>query len=176
MWIFIPTRIFRKLLNYTVNCFISDKIYGGKMSQYLTFRLNNDLFAFDIGNVLEVLSYTRITRVPRMPEFLSGIINLRGHIVPVVNLCLRLNLPVSELTADTCIVIIEIEMQAEKVMVGILADAVSEVADIESENIFSPPEVGMRISSELLRGVGKKEGKFIMIPDTERILLSEDIQ
>ncbi len=145
------------------------------MSQYLTFRLNNDLFAFDIGNVLEILSYTRITRVPRMPEFLRGVINLRGHIVPVVNLCLMLNLPVSELTDDTCIVIIEIKMQSEKVLVGILADAVSEVIDIESENIFLPPKVGMRISSELLRGIGKKEEKFILIPDTERILLSEDI-
>ena len=146
------------------------------MSQYLTFRLNNDLFAFDIGNVLEILGHTRITRVPRISGFLSGVINLRGHIVPVVNLCIRLNLPVSATTPDTCIVIIEIEMQAEKVMVGVLADDVSEIVDIEAENIFPPPEVGMRISSELLRGVGKKEDKFIMIPDMERILLSEEIR
>lgn len=143
------------------------------MSQYLTFRLDNNLFAFEIAYVREILSYTRITRVPRMPEFLSGVINLRGHIVPVVNLCVRLALPVSEPSPDTCIVIVEIVMQGEMIMVGVMADAVHEVIDIEPEHIFLPPKVGIRINPELLKGVGKKDGEFVMIPDAERVLLYE---
>jgi purine-binding chemotaxis protein CheW len=143
-------------------------------SQYLTFQIGEDVFALEIAKVHEILSYTRITRVPRMPKFLNGVINLRGHIVPVVDLRHKLGMAPSEMTSDTCIVITETTIQGEAVIVGILTDSVREVINLEPEQIFLPPKVGIRINPEFVKHIGKHEN-LMMILDIDRVLAFEEI-
>jgi len=143
-------------------------------NQYLTFQVGDDVFALEIDKVHEILTYTRITRVPRMPKFLKGVINLRGHIVPVTDLRHKLGMVPAELTSDTCIVITETAIQEESVIVGILTDSVREVINLEPEQIFLPPKVGIRINPEFIKRIGKHEN-LIMILDIDRILAFEEI-
>src|SRR5512134_1658617 len=111
-------------------------------SQYLTFTLDEELFALDIGKVREVLEFTSVTRVPRTPEFMRGVINLRGSVVPVVDLRLKFGLSRTESTIDTCVIITEVESGAEKTVLGALADSVQEVIELEPRNIEPPPRMG----------------------------------
>lgn len=143
-------------------------------SQYLTFQIGEDIFALEIAKVHEILSYTRITRVPRMPKFLNGVINLRGHIVPVADLRYKLGMTPAEMTGDTCIVITETTIQGEAVIVGILTDSVREVIEIEPEQIFLPPKVGVRINPEFVKNIGRHDS-LIIILDIDRVLAFEEI-
>ncbi len=143
-------------------------------NQYLTFQVGDDIFALEIDKVHEILTYTRITRVPRMPKFLKGVINLRGHIVPVVDLRHKFGMVTAELTSDTCIVITETTIQGEPVIVGILTDSVREVINLEPEQIFLPPKVGIRINPEFVKHIGKHEN-LMMVLNIDRVLAFEEI-
>ena len=145
-------------------------------SQYLTFRLDEELFALDIGKVREVLEFSTITRVPRTPDFVRGVINLRGNVVPVVDLKLKLGLSRTEKTIDTCVVITEIDMDGDKMVMGALADSVQEVLELDPAQIDPPPRMGTRIDGACIRGMGKREEQFVMILDIDRVLSPGDLR
>lgn len=144
-------------------------------NQYLTFTLAKELYAIDIANVWEILDYTPITRVPRTPEFLLGIINLRGRAVPVADLRLKFGLPKTERTVNTCIIITEVQFEGESTIMGALADSVQEVFEIEEKNIEPPPKIGTKINIEFIQGMGKQDDRFIIIIDVNKVFSSEEL-
>ena len=144
-------------------------------NQYLTFTLGDEDFALDIGKVREVLDYTTITKVPRMPEFLCGVINLRGNVVPVVDLRYKLGMGAIKQTVDTCIVIVEIMIDDEMTHMGALADSVKEVIALDPNQISPPPKLGVKINNEFIRGMGKQDEKFLIILDIDRVLTADEL-
>ena len=140
------------------------------IAQYLTFNLAAEEFALDISKVREVLDYTTITHVPRMPDYLCGVINLRGNVVPVVDLRMKLGMPATERTVNTCIVITEIGLEGECVHVGVLTDSVQEVLDLGPDQIQPPPKFGTELDIDFIRGMGKRDSKFLIILDIDRVL------
>jgi purine-binding chemotaxis protein CheW len=144
-------------------------------NQYLTFVLDAEDFALEIMKVKEVLDYINITRVPRMPGYLCGVINLRGNVVPVIDLRLKLGMTKIKRTVDTCIVIMEIHIDGEQVQMGALTDAVKGVIELESKDIVSAPKLGTRLNTEFIRGMGKQDDQFIIILDIDRVLSADDI-
>ncbi|MEQ8169665.1 MAG: chemotaxis protein CheW [Candidatus Eremiobacterota bacterium] len=143
--------------------------------QYLTFILDGELFALDISKVREVLDYTKITRVPQMPEFMLGVINLRGSVVPVIDMRTKFGMNKVERTVNTCIVIVEVTLDSDNVILGALVDSVQEVFELDPEQIEPPPKIGMRLKTEFIKGMGKKEEKFIIILDIDRIFSTEEL-
>ena len=125
-------------------------------TQYLTFTLDGEEFALDISKVREVLDYTAITMVPRMPDYLRGVINLRGNVVPVVDLRMKLGMAATEKTVNTCIVIVDVNMGGENMQMGALADSVQEVLELDAKQIEPAPRIGAGIRSEFCAGWGKK--------------------
>ena len=144
-------------------------------AQYLTFRLGEEVFALDITQVREVLDYTPITRVPRMPEFMRGVINVRGSVVPVVDLRLKFGMSATERTLNTCIIIAEVALGGERTLLGALADSVQEVIDLEAGQIEPPPRLGASIHAEFIRGMGKRDERFVIILDVDRVFSSDEL-
>ncbi len=145
-------------------------------SQFLTFKLEGELFALGIAKVREVLEYSVATKVPRMPEFVQGVINLRGTVVPVVDVKLRLGLPPTQRTVDTCIVITEVDIDGETTVLGALADSVQEVVDLDPSQIGPPPRMGSRVAADCLQGMGKRDNEFVMLLDIDRVLGFAELQ
>jgi purine-binding chemotaxis protein CheW len=139
----------------------------------LTFCLQGEVFAIDAGGVREILDLVPITEVPNAPRFASGLINVRGRVVPLADLRVTFGMGRPKPDDDTRIVVIEIELGGEPAIVGILADKVHDVADIETSAIEEAPKVGMRWRAEYVRGIGKRNGDFIIIPDMARIFEAE---
>jgi purine-binding chemotaxis protein CheW len=143
--------------------------------QYLTFRLGNEVFATDVAKVREVLDFTTITKIPRTPDFMSGVINLRGNVVPVVDLRLCFEMSETEKTVNTCIVVMEMMVEGESNVIGALADSVEEVIDLEPEQIQPPPRIGTRIRTDFIKGMGKRDAQLIMILDIDRVFSTEEL-
>lgn len=143
--------------------------------QYLTFRLGSESYSIDVHQVREVLDDTEVTRVPQTPDFMLGVINLRGSVVPVVDLRQRFGMAAAELTRDSCVIVMEIAIEGEKAVVGALVDAVEEVLDIHADAIEPPPRLGSRVNIEFLRGMGKRGEGFVMILDIDRIFSAEEV-
>jgi len=146
-----------------------------EVSTYLTFGLGDEIFAFEVDNVREVLDLSDITRVPRTPDFMRGVINLRGAVVPVVDMRVKFNLPVLEDTVDTCIIVTEVELDGEVTIIGALADSVREVFQIDETQIEPPPSIGMQLDTEFIKGMGKQGEEFIIILEVNRIFSSEEL-
>jgi purine-binding chemotaxis protein CheW len=144
-------------------------------TQYLTFKLDNEVFALDIGKVREVLDFTTITRVPRTPEFMQGVINLRGSVVPVVDLRLKFGMTKTERTVNTCIIIVEVTVDEETTILGALADSVQEVLDLEPHQIEPAPKIGTRLNTAFIRGMGKRDNAFIIILDIDKVFSTEEL-
>jgi purine-binding chemotaxis protein CheW len=145
-------------------------------SQYLTFKLDQELYAVDIAKVREVLEFTAVTKVPRTPDFMRGVINLRGNVVPVVDMRLKLGLTQTERTVNTCVVITEVDVDGEKTVLGALADSVQEVIELDAAQIVPPPRMGTRIDTEVIRGMGKRDDHFLIILDIDRVFTTADVQ
>jgi purine-binding chemotaxis protein CheW len=145
------------------------------LNQYLTFNLDEELYALDIASVREILEMTFITRIPRVPEFMRGVINLRGRAVPVVDLRLKFGMGRTEKTVDTCIIITEVDLDGEKLVVGALADSVQEVVEIVPEAIEPAPRMGTSIRSEFIRGMGRHGERFIIVLDASRVFSSQEL-
>ncbi|HTQ54270.1 MAG TPA: chemotaxis protein CheW [Bryobacteraceae bacterium] len=143
--------------------------------QYLTFRLGDEVFATDVAKVREVLDFTTITKIPRTPDFMRGVINLRGNVVPVVDLRLCFAMSKTEKTVNTCIVVVEMVVDDESNIIGALADSVEEVIDLEPEHIQPPPRIGTHIRTDFIRGVGKRDGQLIMILDIDRVFSADEL-
>jgi purine-binding chemotaxis protein CheW len=143
--------------------------------QYLTFRLSNETFAIEVAKVREVLDLTNITAIPRTPEFMSGVINLRGSVVPVVDLRLCFEMTKTESTRNTCIVVVEVQLDGEATVIGALADSVEEVIDLEPDQIQPAPRIGTQIRTDFIRGMGKRDAQFVMILDIDRVFSADEL-
>ena len=148
---------------------------SGEPAQYLTFMLAQEQFAIGILGIKEIIEYHGLTEVPMMPPCVRGVINLRGAVVPVLDLLARFGRPSSEMTKRTCVVIVEVEGAEEKHVVGLLVDAVNEVLDIAPSDIEPPPSFGARVRSDFILGVGKVKGKFVLLLDVDRALSLEEV-
>ena len=146
-----------------------------KAATYLTFMLDGEVFAIDVQNVREVLDYTSITRVPRTPDFMRGVINLRGSVVPVIDMRLKFGMESTDDTVDTCVVVMEISLDGETTVIGALADSVKEVFDLDPAQIEPPPRIGTRLNTEFIRGMGKHEDQFIIILDIDRVFSADEL-
>ncbi|HUA62580.1 MAG TPA: chemotaxis protein CheW [Verrucomicrobiae bacterium] len=143
--------------------------------QYLTFKLDHEVFALDVATVREVLDFTTVTKIPRTPEFMRGVINLRGSVVPVVDLRLAFGMTATEKTVNTCIVVVEICLEGETTIMGALADSVEEVIDLEPEQIQPAPRLGTSIKTDFIRGMGKRDAQFLMILDIDRVFSADEL-
>ena len=144
-------------------------------TQYLTFKLEEEIFALDISKVREVLDFTAITKVPRTPEFMRGVINLRGNVVPVVDMRLKFGMTKTENTVNTCIIIVEIHLDGETTVLGALADAVQEVIELGSGQIEPAPKIGTRLKTDFIQGMGKQGEGFIIILDIDRVFSADEL-
>ena len=143
--------------------------------QYLTFKLDEEVFAIDVAKVREVLEITTITKIPKTPEFMSGVINLRGSVVPVVDLRLCFEMSKTAKTVNTCIIVVEVLLEGEATVIGALADSVEEVIDLEPDQIQPAPRIGTRLRTDFIRGMGKRDTQFIMILDIDRVFSLEEL-
>ncbi|MFH1672235.1 MAG: chemotaxis protein CheW [Pseudomonadota bacterium] len=144
-------------------------------SQYLTFKLGEEVYSVEVAKVREVLDLTPVTKVPRMPEFMLGVINLRGNVVPVVDMRLKLGMPHAESTVDTCIVIVEVDFEGDATVLGALVDAVQEVIDLEPDQIDPPPSIGTGLNTEFIRGMGKRDDQFIIILEIDKVFSVDEL-
>ena len=143
--------------------------------QYLTFKLDEEVFALDISKVREVLDFTTVSKVPQTPDFMLGVINLRGSVVPVVDMRLKLGMTRTEKSVNTCIIIVEIELDGETTVLGALADSVREVMDIDPDQIEPPPRIGTRLKTKFIKGMGKHDGEFVIILDIDKVFSSNEL-
>ena len=144
-------------------------------AQYLTFMLATEVFAIGILAIKEIIEYRGLTEVPMMPACVRGVINLRGAVVPVMDLQARFGRPSSPITKRTCIVIVEIAAGDERQVIGVAVDSVNEVLDIEPTDIEPPPDFGARIRSDFIQGIGKVKGRFVILLNVDSVLALEEI-
>ena len=144
-------------------------------AQYLTFALGEEVFAMDIRTVREIIQVGPMTTVPLMPAFVRGVINLRGAVVPVIDLQARFGRPVAKLGKKTCIVIFDAVREHERVELGLLVDAVSEVIDIPDREIEPPPPFGGPVRRDFIRGMGKVAERFVVILEPDKALDVEEM-
>lgn len=143
--------------------------------QYLTFQLGDELFAFDVLRTNEVLEVSQITRIPGSSEAMVGVINLRGSVVPVVDLRKKLNMPEKEHTIDTSIIIIDTEYRGEKVLIGVLVDAAKQVIMLDESQLEAPPRVGMKLNIEYITAIGKHDNNFIILLNSDKIFSEKEL-
>lgn len=146
-----------------------------QINSYLSFKLGGETFAANVGKVLNILEMTDITKVPKAPEYMKGVINLRGTVLPVVDTRIKFNMPATEYTNNTCILVMEVEVDGEHVQVGGLVDAVQAVLEIDQEDILPPPSIGSKYRSEFISGMAKIDDKFIMLLNMDRVFSSDEI-
>jgi purine-binding chemotaxis protein CheW len=144
--------------------------------QYLTFKLEEEVFALDVAKVREILEYTSITKVPQTPDFMRGVINLRGSVVPVIDLRLKFGMSATERMVNTCIIVVEVLMEDEIIILGALADSVQEVIEMEPEQIEAAPHIGTRLNTDYIRGMGKLGNRFIMILDIDKVFTNAELE
>jgi purine-binding chemotaxis protein CheW len=144
-------------------------------SQYLTFQLGHEMFAVSILRIKEILEYSEMTTVPMMPSFVRGVINLRGAVVPVVDLSARFGRQKMEITRRSCIVIIEAESETGKQDIGLMVDSVSEVLEIPHDQIEPAPSFGTNIRADFISGMGKVDGKFVITLEVDKVLSVDEM-
>lgn len=143
--------------------------------QYLTFQLGTEVFAMDVSNVREILEFTTVTKVPGTPDYMRGAINLRGSVVPVVDMRLKFGLPVSEKTVHTCIIVVEVAFEGDTSVIGALVDSVQEVFELEPEQIEPPPKIGTQLRTGFVKGMGKRDDGFIIVLDVDKVFSSDEL-
>ena len=143
--------------------------------QYLTFMLGGETFAIGILGIKEIIEYHGLTEVPMMPACIRGVINLRGAVVPVLDLAARFGKKSSEVTKKTCIVIVEVQSGEERHDMGVVVDAVNAVLEIPASEIEPPPSFGAKIRSDFIEGMGKVNGKFVILLNVHQVLSTEEI-
>lgn len=143
--------------------------------QYLTFKLSDEVFALDVAKVREILEITNITKVPQTPDFMRGVINLRGSVVPVIDMRLKFGMGPTEQTVNTCIIVVEINMDGDTTVLGALADSVQEVVEMEPESIEAPPQIGTKLNTDFIKGMGKLDSRFVMILDIDNVFSSDEL-
>jgi purine-binding chemotaxis protein CheW len=144
-------------------------------AQFLTFLSGGELFAIDILSIKEIIEFRTLTRVPLMPDCVLGVLNLRGAVVPVLDLQSRFSRPVSQAGRRTCIVIVELHTAPGRQVVGVMVDAVNEVLDISCDAIELPPAFGSRIRADFIRGIGKIDESFVILLDVDQVFSIDEL-
>ena len=147
----------------------------GEASQYITFKLGDELFAINVAQVREVLELSQITRVPTAPSYMRGVVNVRGKAIPVVDLRSKFGLPSTSDTVHSRIVVMELELDGETTVVGGIADSVHEVIELEPTQINPPPRIAMRWKTELIQGMGRRGDEFIILLDIKAVFSSDEL-
>lgn len=145
------------------------------INSYLTFKLGDEIFAANVSKVLNILEMTKITKVPRAPGYLKGVINLRGTVLPVVDTRLKFDMPETEYTNNTCILVLDVVVNNDAVQVGALVDSVQEVLEFKEDDMQPPPSIGTKYKSDFIEGVVKFEEEFIMVLNMDLIFSSDDL-
>lgn len=153
---------------------MNDEAHSGT-NQYLTFTLGSETFALDIAQVREVLELSALTRIPRTPSFMRGVINLRGHAVPVVDMRIKFDLESIEDTVNTCIIIVETFFDGHNTVLGALVDSVSEVIEMPPSAIEPAPRMGTFAESASIRGIGRLKERFVIVLDVRNVLTAEEV-
>lgn len=146
-----------------------------EMSQYLTFTICDETYALNVSNVKEVQEFTSLTKVPRMPDFMRGIINLRGSVVPVIDLKMKFGMGSTEKDIDTSIIVTEVIIEDETVIMGLLTDSVKEVIELNESEIEPTPYIGTKIDTAFIKGMGKKDDIFLIVLDIDKVLTVNEI-
>ncbi|HEX6372644.1 MAG TPA: chemotaxis protein CheW [Longimicrobium sp.] len=147
---------------------------AAQAGQYLTFQLAGEEYAVELLQAREILRYEQVTRVPTAPPSIRGVLNLRGRVVPVVDLAVKLGLPDTPVTGRTCIVIVDVALGGERTVMGVIAEAVSQVVDLGAGDIEPPPPFGPRARVEFLRGMARLGERFALLLDLDLLLSAED--
>lgn len=145
------------------------------VNQYLTFTLEGEQYAVAVAKVMEVLEYTNITKVPRTLDFMRGVINVRGSVIPVIDLRLKFDMSATERTIDTSIIVMNVKLGDEAVTLGTLADSVQEVISLEQSSIEPAPQIGTKINTRFIKGIGKQNEQFIIILDIDAVFSDHEI-
>ena len=144
-------------------------------TQYLSFKLGEEVFAVDVAKVREILDVTAITKVPQTPAYMRGVINLRGSVVPVMDMRLKFGLSPTKRTVNTCIIVMEICHEGEIMALGSLADSVQEVLELEPDQIEPPPRIGAHLRTNFIKGMGKYNDLFIIILDIDLVFNTREL-
>ncbi|MBF0559453.1 MAG: chemotaxis protein CheW [Nitrospirae bacterium] len=143
--------------------------------QYLTFKLGDEVFGLDVAEVREILDFSTVTRVPQMPDFMKGVINLRGNVVPVIDMRLKFGMSKTEKTVNTCIVVVELKVEGVTTVIGALVDSVQEVFDLEPAQIESAPRIGTKLRTDFIKGMGKHNDEFIILLDIDQVFSAGEL-
>jgi len=146
------------------------------VTQYLSFSLADEIFALDITRVREVIEFTEVTKVPQTPDFVRGIINLRGGVVPVVDLKQKFGLGETAKTVNTCVIIAEVIVNNESIILGAMADDVDEVFDLSPESIEPAPRIGTQMNTDFLNGMGKKDEEFVLLLNIDKVFSEAELE
>lgn len=145
------------------------------VNQYLSFALAGDEYALSVVHVREIIECAAMTRVPGVPAWIRGVINLRGSVVPVVDPAVKFGLPPTEITRRTCVIIVELQIENEPWVLGIMADAVDQVLDLRPADIQPPPAFGPKVRTDCIEGMGDSNGRFVVLLNMDRILSSSEL-
>ncbi len=144
------------------------------INSYLTFKLGQEIFAANVDKVLSILEMTKITKIPKAPDYIKGIINLRGAVLPLIDTRVKFLMSPSEITGNTCVLVLEITKHEEVVKLGAMVDAVLEVIEINNNDIQPPPSIGKKDNNEFIEGMVNVEDDFIMILDMDKIFSTDE--
>jgi purine-binding chemotaxis protein CheW len=146
------------------------------VKQYLTFGLDQEVFAIQINKVREVVELSRITKVPQAEDYMVGIFNLRGNVVPVIDLRIKFGLTRKDYSQDTSIIIVEALQKENSIVVGALVDAVREVVDIDNQHLEEPPSIGMKLERRFITAIGKRENQFVIVLDMDKVFTESELE
>jgi len=144
------------------------------LNSFLSFRLGDELFASNVGKVLEILEIPKITKVPRSPAFMRGVVNLRGNVLPVIDTRIKFGLPTIADTINSCILVLNLELEGKNIVLGTIVDQVQEVMEIDESSIQQLPTVGARYKTEFIDGMVKKDDQFIMLLNIDLLFSSDE--
>jgi len=147
----------------------------GTLTSYLSFQLGEEMFAADVSKVLEILELRPITKVPRSPSYMRGVINLRGSVLPVLDTRIKFGLVPKDDTVDTCIVVLNVLMEGEPLTLGALVDSVEEVLELTENEIEAPPTIGSKFNPEYLKGMVKMDDMFIMVLNVDKVFSTDEL-
>lgn len=146
-----------------------------KSNSFLSFTLGDESFATNVAKVLSILEMIKITKVPKMPDYMLGVINLRGNVLPLIDLRIKFGIEQTAFTTETCILVLEVEDNKELLKVGALVDSVQEVFEVSSEKIQPPPNIGSKYKSDIIYGMVKMSEEFIMLLDMDKVFLADEL-
>jgi len=154
---------------------MSDNNIKTTVNSYLSFKLGNEVFASHVNKVLNILEMVKITEVPRSPLYMKGVINLRGTVLPVIDTRIKFGLTPTEFTKNTCIIVLNVEIDSEIVQVGALVDSVLEVLEVDDRQIVPPPSLGNKYKSEFIEGMMNLDNEFIMLLNMDKVFSADEM-